>query len=343
MKYTLQTIVLAVLVFSAFSCKQTGEKKTSSAPVPAITGFDGSAGILLDQLRQQGDYVNSRQFPSMIKPQTVFEELSATNHIIDIRSGELFEAGHIEGAVNTGMDAVLNHFENEIVPFKFDKIIIVCNGGQRSGYVTQLLRLLGYGNVYSMRWGMSAWNTEFAANYWLKKVSSDYQDKIVKEVSPKPQSYSQPVLLSSSSTGEELLRERVAELLSLDPKTVFLSAANVFENLDEYFIINFERRDKYESGHIPGAIRYKPQGTLGIPSEMSTIPTGQPVLVYCGTGQNSAFAVAYLRLFGYDARSLAYGNNTFMYQKMLDERETLSWHPYTEDDSFDFPYIKGKK
>ena len=27
----------------------------------------------------------------------------------------------------------------------------------------------------------------------------------------------------------------------------------------KYFIINLERKDKYDDGHIPGAIRYKPE------------------------------------------------------------------------------------
>ena len=211
-----------------------------------------------------------------------------------------------------------------------------------AAYTTQLLRLLGYGNVYSMRWGMSGWNTEFARDFWLKKISSDYQDQLVTEIFPKPEARSHPVLFSSTSDGEALLKERVSELLALGTDGIFSSAEDAFGNSDEYFIINFERRDKYESGHIPGAIRYKPQGTLGIPSEMSTIPTDRPVVVYCGTGQNSAFAVAYLRLFGYDASSLNGGNNEFMHQKMLDERSTLSWHPFTEEEPAEYPFVTGK-
>ena len=74
---------------------------------------------------------------------------------------------------------------------------------------------------------------------------------------------------------------------------------------------------------------------------MRTIPTNQSVVVYCGTGHNSQFAVAYLRLFGYDAKSMNYGNNGFMHQKMMEEKEALSWHPYTAEDTQDFPYESG--
>jgi len=332
---------LLIISIAFYSCKQSGPDQTSSevASGPVITSYDGAAGMLIDQLRDQGDYVNSRQFPSMIKAPTVFEELDGNIHIIDLRREDFFDQGHIKGAVNVRMPDILNHFENEILPFQFDKIIFICYGGHIASYTTHLLRLLGYGNVYAMRYGMSGWNKEFAKDFWAAKISSDYQDQLVSEASPKPPSSYHPVLQSSGITGEEILHERIKQLLSEDRGPIFIDQESVFNNPDDYFIINFERKDKYESGHIPGAIRYKPQGTLGIPSEMSTIPTDQPVIVYCGTGHNSQFAVAYLRLFGYDARSMNYGNNGFMHQKMMDEKEALSWHPYTSEDTNDFPYV----
>ncbi|MCK4856228.1 MAG: rhodanese-like domain-containing protein, partial [Bacteroidales bacterium] len=184
-------------------------------------------------------------------------------------------------------------------------------------------------------------NSDFAKDFWAARISNDFQDQLVSENSPKPPSSYQPVLQTPGTTGEEILHERIQQLLSEDRGPIFIDQESVFKNPDDYFIINFERKDKYESGHIPGAIRYKPQGTLGIPAEMSTIPTDQSVVVYCGTGHNSQFAVAYLRLFGYDAKSMNYGNNAFMHQKMMDERETLSWHPYTAEDTHDFPYVNN--
>jgi rhodanese-related sulfurtransferase len=339
-------LFIPLLLVIAFSCKPSGEQKADTGtasqqePTTSVTTFEGSAAILLQQLRDQGDYVNSRQFPSMIKPETVYPELDANNLIIDLRIADKYNKGHIKGAVNVEMDQLLSHFENDIIPFQYDKIVLVCNGGQRSSYATQLLRLQGYGNVYSMRWGMSGWNSEFSGYLWERVISSEYQDKLVQDSSPKPVSFNQPVIASSTLSGEDLLRERVSELLAQSPKDIFISKKTVFENPEQYFIINLERRDKYESGHIPGAIRYKPQGTLGIPSEMGTLPIDQTIVIYCGTGMSSAFAAAYLRLFGYDARSMSYGNNSFMHQKMLDEKEQLSWHPFTESIPQELPVVK---
>ncbi|MBL7113932.1 MAG: hypothetical protein ISS19_18480 [Bacteroidales bacterium] len=308
----------------------------------AVTEFDGESGLLLKYLQDQGDYVNSRQFPSMIKAATVYEELDGNNYVIDLRLPEYYEMGHIQGAVNIRMSDLADHFENDIVPFQYDKIIFVCYRGHISAYVTCLFRLLGYGNVYSMRWGMSSWNMEFAKDRWLKGLTNKYADQLETTTNPKPEPLYQPVLTTGLSTGAEILNHRVRTLLSAEVENVFIDDDPVFKNPEDYFIINFERRDKYESGHIPGAIRYKPQGTLGIVSEMATIPTDRTVVMYCGTGQNSAFGVAYLRMFGYDARSHNTGNNSFMHKKMLEEREALSWQPFTEEFVNDFPYVTGK-
>jgi len=339
-------LLIPFLLLVVLSCKPSGEHKTVTETVPqkksttSVISFEGSAAILLQQLRDQGDYVNSRQFPSMIKPETVYSELDANNLIVDMRIAEKFIRGHIVGAVNVEMDRLLSYLENDIIPFQYDKIVLVCNGGQRSSYATQLLRLMGYGNVYSMRWGMSGWNSAFAGYLWEKYISSEHENKLVQESSPKPASANQPVFVSSDLSGEDLLRERVSDLLSQSPKNAFIKSTTLFEDPEKYFIINLERKDKYESGHIPGAVRYKPQGTLGIPTQMGTLPTDKPIVIYCGTGMTSAFAAAYLRLFGYDARSMSYGNNSFMHQKMLDEKEQLSWHPFTESIPQEYPFVK---
>lgn len=141
-------------------------------------------------------------------------------------------------------------------------------------------------------------------------------------------------------TGEEILADRFNSLFEAGVAEAIITAEEVFENVDDFYMINYDRRDKYESGHIPGAIRYKSNGTLGIVSEMQTIPTNKEVVVYCGTGHNSGFVTAYLRLFGYNAKTLVYGNNSFMYDKMVQDKSKLSWLPFTEAEIGDYPVVK---
>jgi rhodanese-related sulfurtransferase len=200
---------------------------------------------------------------------------------------------------------------------------------------------MGYGNVYAMRWGMSAWNEELANDVWLASVASNFEDKLEPGSNDKPEAVDFPNMNSGTNNGEELLAKRFNALFEAGFPEAIINAETVFGQPENYFIINYERRDKYEAGHIKGAVRYKPKGTLGIVSEMQTIPIDKPIVVYCGTGHNSSFVTAYLRLFGYDAKTLIYGNNAFMYNKMIQEKNSLSWLPFTSEEIGNYPLVKN--
>jgi rhodanese-related sulfurtransferase len=305
---------------------------------PVVVGNETSA--LLKDLEENGNYVNSQVFPSLIKASIVHESLGKNILVIDLRLPALYSKGHIKGAVNKRFEDLPGYFETGIKPFEYDRIIMVCEDGQVSSYTTCLFRLMGYGNVYSMRWGMSAWNERFASEGWMKGTSGKYEEKLETRVNDKPSATGMPELGSGKSTGEEIGAERFHKLFADGTSDIMISADDVFSNPQKYFIINLERKDKYEDGHIPGSVRYKPEATLGFTEEMATIPSDKTVVVYCGSGHNSGFATAFLRLFGYDARTLKYGNNSFMYDKMIRERVRLSWLPFTEAEVNNFEIVK---
>jgi rhodanese-related sulfurtransferase len=308
------------------------------AKVLPVIGNETAA--LLKDLEENGNYVNSQVFPSLIKASIVHESLGKNILVIDLREPVLFSRGHIKGAVNKRFEELPGYFETGIKPFEYNKIIMVCEAGQVSSYTTCLLRLMGYGNVYSMRWGMSAWNKECARESWLKDVSGKYEAKLESKANEKPVAGSMPELGTGKTAGEEIGAARFHKLFEDGTSNILISADEVFSNPQKYYIINLERKDKYEDGHVPGAVRYKPEATLGFTEEMATIPSDKTVVVYCGTGHNSGFATAFLRLFGYDAKTLKYGNNSFMYDKMTRERVSLSWLPFTEAEVNNFEIVK---
>jgi rhodanese-related sulfurtransferase len=228
-----------------------------------------------------------------------------------------------------------------IKPFEYDKIIIVCNSGQYSSYTTSLLRLMGYGNVYALRWGMSGWNKDFAKEAWLNAVSDKFAGKLELNENERATPSGFPKLNTGKTNGEEIMAARFNSLFAEGCSDAFITADKVFEQSNGFYTINFERKDKYDAGHIPGAVRYKTNGTLGIVAEMQSIPTDRDVAVYCGTGHNSGFVTAYLRLFGYKAKTVLYGNNAFMHSKMLQDKKLLSWLPFTENEIENYPYVKN--
>ncbi|QGY43779.1 hypothetical protein GM418_08940 [Maribellus comscasis] len=338
-------IFLLLLMLSMFSCsgnqqKKTGEQTNLQAAPEAKVKINPDAKKLLDRLVEMGDYANSRDIPSLIDPSSVYEELDSSILIVDIRLPEIFVNGHIKNAVNVEFENLQEYFKKDIDPSAFDKIVMVCYAGQGSSYATSLLRLAGYNNVYAMRWGMSGWNKDFAEGSWLDAISSEYEDKLETTTNEKAQTGDFPQLNTGKTTGEEILQSRLDSLFAQGLSIALAYADELFEQPENYYTINYDRRDKYESGHVPGAIRYKPGGTLGIVDEMQTIPTDKQVVIYCNTGHNSGFATAYLRLFGFDAKTLTYGNNAFMHDKMVNEESTLSWLPFTEADIENYPYVE---
>jgi rhodanese-related sulfurtransferase len=331
---------LVFLLVTGCTGKKTETRQLAVTEVknPVVIGNETS--LMLKDLAENGDYVNSQFFPSLIKASIVKENLDKNLLVIDLRSSKLFSEGHIKGAVNKKFEELPGYFETGIKPFEYDKIIMVCDDGQVSSYTTSLLRLMGYGNVYSMRWGMSAWNNRYAQQGWLKGVSGKYEARLENKVNERPSPSGMPELKTGMATGAGIGAARFSKLFEEGTGSIFISADEVFSNPQKYFIINLERKDKYEDGHIPGAVRYKPEATLGFTEEMASIPSDKTVVVYCGTGHNSGFATAYLRLFGYDARTLKYGNNSFMYDKMIKQRTALSWLPFSSADVNNFDVVK---
>ncbi len=349
MKLSNRIILLPALAvyISVAGCAGNGNEKDSNntstaqnTPQKEPLIISEETNLLLKDLSENGDWVNGREFPSLIKPSVVHDLLENNILVIDTRSIEEYSDGHIKGAINMDFTDLPGYFESGIKPFEYDRIIIVSSYGQVASYVTSLLRLMGYGNVYSMRWGMSGWSSTYARKGWFAGCSSDFQDQLEAKVNDKPLGRSIPELNTSKTTGEEIGMARFKHLFSEGLKNVMIDAADVFSNPSDYYVINYDRRDKYENGHIPGAVRYKPGATLSIVEEMATIPADKTIVVYCGTGHNSGFVTAYLRLFGWDARTLKYGNNGFMYDKMVAHRGTLSWLPFTAPDVNDFEVVK---
>jgi len=338
------TLFLIGITIASCTGKKGGDKQmgtpAEAQAVKVAPVLGNETVLLLKELDDAGDYVNSNQYPSLIKASLVNEMAPGENLIIDMREPSKFTEGHIKSAVNKKVEDLPAYFETAIKPFEYDKIVLVCDDGQVSGYTASLLRLRGYGNVYSLRWGMSSWNRKLADAGWLSGLSGKYEQALDTVTAIKPVANGMPDLSTGFGTGKDVSDAMFKKLFAEGTGNILISADEVFSDPAKYFIINLERKDKYEDGHIPGAVRYKPDGTFGFIDEMATIPFDKTVVVYCGTGHNSAYATAYLRLFGYDARTLKYGNNSFMYDMMVEKQATLSWLPFTTADVNDYSVVK---
>ncbi len=79
--------------------------------------------------------------------------------IIDIRTKDEFNSGHIPNAIN--IDYYDRNFTNEISKLdKNKKYLIYCRSGRRSGNAMDIFKDLGFNNAYNMLGGMIRWRGE---------------------------------------------------------------------------------------------------------------------------------------------------------------------------------------
>lgn len=313
----------------------TGCKSDSSTEPAAVD----ESKILVEYLEANGDYLNTSA-PAILSAQSV-RDLQLTNpaklHIIDIRSASDFSTkGHIQGAVNVDLKNLVTYIKT-VNTTSYDNIVVACYSGQTSGYATALLRLLGYNNVYSLKFGMSAWNSSIA-NSWTPAVGNNYTN-FVTTAAAKNAAANLPTLATGKTTGKEILEARINALLaSADPfGDAKITYSAVTSSLSNYYVVNYWTTNHYDLGHIQGSIQYTPKADLKLASSLKTLPTNKTVVVYCYTGQTSAQVAAILRVMGYDAKSLMFGVNTMNYDWMTGKGMTQ----FTSSEVKQFPFVTG--
>lgn len=76
--------------------------------------------------------------------------------ILDVRTPEEFDDGHIEGAVN--IDFYEATFADEIATLPRDAAyVLYCRSGNRSGATIDLMRTLGFTDVHEVEGGILEW------------------------------------------------------------------------------------------------------------------------------------------------------------------------------------------
>ena len=290
---------------------------------------------LVNYLETNNNFING-ELPIIMADEVKKNIKNPKYHVIDIRTDSWFEYGHIKNAANVTCENLLTYFDTKINPADFDKIVMVCYSGQSAAYYASLLRLAGYDNVYSMKWGMSSWRQDFAENSWLKNINNDFASKLESIENVKPEKGEHPILSTGKIEAQDILKARLEELFAKPYKEFIVKSADVFENPSNYYVVNYCGEENYNNGHIPGAVRYEPNTSLTTTADLFTLPTNKQVLVYETTGQKAAYIIAYLNVLGYNTGNLAYGQNSFM----IDVLENKGWDAFTNKEINMFPVIE---
>lgn len=84
-------------------------------------------------------------------------EQNASAFIIDVRTPQEFNSGHITGAVN--VDIYDANFKTVLSKLdKSRKVLVYCKSGGRSSSAMEMMKEMGFSEVYNLNGGMLAWS-----------------------------------------------------------------------------------------------------------------------------------------------------------------------------------------
>lgn len=310
--------ILSIFLLLLFVVSCSDDKTTE----PTIN----EAELAIKYLEANGDYVNTA-LPALITA----SELKTLNevgkvYIIDLRAAADFAKGHIKNAKNVALADLITHFQT--IDFnKYDKIALVCYTGQTAGFATALMRFY-YADepakrdkIFDLKFGMCSWHDDFAGK-WKGAISNKYASQFVTTAAPaKPAKGSLPALTTGKKTGKEIVQAQVEKLLKEGYGPASITADAMFADLTKYYIVNYWTEAQYlNPGHVPGAYQYTPKASLKYDADLLTLPTNKEVIIYCHTGTQSSMLAAFLRVLGYQAKSLLFGANSMIYDKMVETK-----------------------
>jgi len=355
MKHYIYIVFALFLSISLTSCSSDPTYKGD--PVGKIVDIDSilaknNTENIAKLYQMHGNFINTKQFPPIINAVDLQKGLK-NNLLIDIRSKEAYEAGHIEGAYNVQKDKIIDFLTEQQNPGAYDKVVVICYSGQMASYVTGVLRYSGFNNTFVLLHGMAAWNKDFAGilkkNFGLKYrdmiVPTEHNEVAEKEAhakeghgEAKQEAHPENLPKIESNLPTTTLLGRARQLLK-NPKDKFLISADFyFKNLkkdpNKYYTVMYLNKAKYDQGHIKGSHLYTSRKDLSYDGKLTDLPKDKPIVIYCKSGHTGSNATAYLQMLGYDARNLMFGTNAFGFD---------IFNQNIDDLSNDFPVLVGAK
>ena len=244
----------------------------------------------------------------------------ATLQVFDIRGATDFDNGHIKGAINTTRTDIVTAVEAAGMAMD-DTIVITCYTGQNAGHAVAALRLLGYTNAKTLKFGMSSWSPNVTGTKWNEPIAPATTSSSCKDdLSASNLELTANTLVTEYDypSGQATFEDQIIATLATF-ESVSMSAINTDDNLDSYFWLNYVGETDYmpggaAPGHVKGAFQFTPGSSIDRDALMSNLPSdGTTIAVYCYTGQSSSQVTFVLNALGYNAKSMVYGMNHLFY------------------------------
>ena len=210
--------------------------------------------------------------------------------ILDIRSKEDYDKGHLKGAVNIPFIEVVNYLDQ--LP-RDKRIIVCCYSGQTAGQIVGSLSLGGF-NAFTLSGGAGS----FTADTKLETTANEFVPATNKEL----------------TANEKLLLEAIRYSMTMPEDKNMLQVEDVAAAPEKYFILDVRTVELFAKGHIDGAtlIPYLEMG-----ANLDKLPKDKTIAVICNSGQQSSQTVAVLKAAGFTVKNIQSGMNNGWYKKDL--------------------------
>lgn len=290
--------LVALLILSlSFSLAGCGAKQeppapaASEAPAPAAPETSAPSAV---ETATNAYFANMPQDVYKISQKDFIDKVKAGEDmfILDIRQADVYDKGHVKGAVNAPWGTAIS---DNLSKLPKDKTLMVyCYTGQTAGQAVALLNMAGFdAKSVNLGWDFGISKVEGIADV-TETESNDFPQgtpaDIPADVKTAVEAYFKGL---ADVKGTTYANYKISE----DDAKALLDAKD-----DSVIFLSIRSAEDYAKGHIESAMNI-PFGK-GMEQKFNTLPKDKKIIVYCYTGQTAGQTVAGLKMLGYDAVSL---------------------------------------
>jgi rhodanese-related sulfurtransferase len=296
---SLVALIIAVgLVGCATNTSNTNNETKDTPKTEEATKAPEKTDVVAEAAN--GYFANMPEDNYKISEKTFVEQVKAAEDmfILDIRQADVYDAGHIKGAVNAPWGTAISDNLDKLPKDK--TIMVYCYTGQTAGQTVALLNMAGF-NARSVNLG---WDLGISKVDGVKDVTETTANDFAKveslEIKPKIKT-----AIEDYFKGLDIVKDTNFKNYKISEDN---AKALVDSKDDSIVVLSVRSAEDYAKGHIEGATNIA--WGKGMQENFSALPKDKKIIVYCYTGQTAGQTVAGLKMLGYDAVSLNGGMGT---------------------------------
>ncbi|MTI70661.1 MAG: rhodanese-like domain-containing protein [Firmicutes bacterium] len=284
-------ILLLVAMVSFVGCSNSEEPATNEEPNKTEESAENSEVLIQavdDYYTNMGDDIYKIPQDKFVEKVKAGEDM----FILDIRQPDVYQEGHIKGAVNAPWGTAISENLDKLPKDK--PVMVYCYTGQTAGQTVALLNMAGFdAKSVNLGWNLGISKVEGVEGI-TETTANEFGQPTGVEIKPEIQT-----ALDNYFSG-------LKDVKGTTYANYKISEDNAKKKLDEedssVMFLSIRNAKHFNEGHIESA-KNIPFGN-NMHKEFNSLPKDKKIIVYCYTGQTAGQTVGALRLLGYDAVSL---------------------------------------